>query len=367
MNDISIPWFGPEMGPREQERVAAVIASNYINDGSIAREFEQAIADLIGCSYCVAVTSGTAAISLALLALGIGPGDEVIVPDLTFIATANAARMIGANVKLVDVEPRRFTIDVDKVDTAIGPHTRAIIPVDVNGRGADYDALSALAEEKGLNLVCDAAESLGSKYKGRSLGTFGDAACFSFSANKTITSGQGGMVATNSERIYYRLRELKDQGRRCGGTGGDDLHPVIGYNFKYTNLQATIALAQLECIRERIARFAERDAWYREALSDCPGITFPERPNWDGEVLQWTDILCRDRPRLRQALQHSRIDTRAFWFPLHRQEPYKMEDSHFPNSIDVSQRGLWLPSSFSITRSQVARVRDVVREVMRSI
>ncbi len=232
MSDISIPWFGPEMGRREQERVAAVIASNYINDGSIAREFEQAITAFIGCRYCVAVTSGTAAISLALLALDIGPGDEVIVPDLTFIATANAVRMIGADVKLVDVEPRRFTIDVDKVGAAIGPRTRAIIPVDVNGRGADYDALSELAEKRGLNVVCDSAESLGSKYKGSLLGTFGDASCFSFSANKTITSGQGGMVATSSERIYYRLRELKDQGRRYGGTGGDDLHPVIGYNFK---------------------------------------------------------------------------------------------------------------------------------------
>jgi perosamine synthetase len=367
MNDISIPWFTPEMGRREQERVAAVIASNYINDGSIAREFEHAIAEFIGCRYCVAVTSGTAAISLALLALEIGPGDEVIIPDLTFIATANAARMIGADVKLVDIEPRRFTIDVDKVHTAIGPHTRAIIPVDVNGRGADYDALSALAKKEGLNLVCDAAESLGSKYRDRSLGSFGDAACFSFSANKTVTSGQGGMVATNSERIYYRLRELKDQGRRYGGTGGDDLHPVTGYNFKYTNIQAAIGLAQLERLRERIAKFAERDAWYREFLADCPGIEFPERPNWDGEVLQWTDVLCVDRGRLRQALRDSGIDTRAFWFPLHRQEPYKMEDLDFPNSVDVSQRGLWLPSSFSITRSQISRVSEVICEVMRSI
>src|SRR6516162_195553 len=167
MRDISIPWFGPEMGRREQERVAAVIASNYINDGSIAREFEQAIAEFVGCRYCVAVTSGTAAISLTLLALGIGPGDEVIVPDLTFIATANAVRMIGAGAKLIDVEPRRFTIDVDRVAAAIGPRTRAIIPVDVNGRGADYDALSDLVQRKGLKVVCDAAESLGSKYKGR--------------------------------------------------------------------------------------------------------------------------------------------------------------------------------------------------------
>src|SRR5262249_42189451 len=158
----------------------------------------------------------------------------------------------------------------------------------------------------------------------------------------------------------------KDQGRRHGGTGGDDLHPVLGFNFKYTNVQAALALAQFERLDERIAHFAERDAWYRELLLDCPGISFPERPNWKGQVLQWTDILCNDRPRLQQALRRSGIDTRAFWFPVHRQQPYKNEDSEFPNSIKVSQRGLWLPSSFSLTRSQAARVSQVVCEAMRS-
>src|SRR5256714_7613407 len=165
MSEISIPWFGPELGAPEQERVAKVIASNYINDGAVTREFERCIAERIGSRHCVAVTSGTAAISLALLALDVGPGDEVLVPDLTFVATANAARMIGANVRLIDIEPRRFTIDVEKAAKAIGPRTRAIIPVDVNGRGADYDALATLSQEKGLKIVCDAAESLGSKYR----------------------------------------------------------------------------------------------------------------------------------------------------------------------------------------------------------
>ena len=162
MKTISIPWFTPEFGGAvEQERLCAVLASNYVNDGAVAREFEQRIAELIGVKHCVAVTSGTAAISLALLAIGIEPGDEVLVPDLTFVATANAARMIGAEIKLVDVEPRRFAIDVDKAARAVGPRTRAIVPVDVNGRGADYNALQSLAQEKGLKIVCDSAEALG--------------------------------------------------------------------------------------------------------------------------------------------------------------------------------------------------------------
>jgi dTDP-4-amino-4,6-dideoxygalactose transaminase/predicted dehydrogenase len=365
MKEISIPWFAPEFGRLEQERVSAVLASNYVNDGTVSRELERRIAELIGVKHCVAVTSGTAAISLALSASGIGPGDEVLVPDLTFVATANAARMIGAEVKLVDVEPRRFAIDVDKAVRAVGPRTRAIVPVDVNGRGADYNALQSLAGEKGLKIICDSAEALGSKYYDRSLGTFGDAACFSFSAAKTVSSGQGGMVATNSDEIHSRLRELKDQGRRHGGSGGDDVHPVMGFNFKYTNLQAAVALAQLERFEERIARFAERDAWYRELLADCPGIVVPDPPNWDGEVLQWTDVLCDDRPRLQRALLEAGIDSRAFWFPLHRQEPYKTADAEFPVAIDISARGLWLPSAFSLTRSQLEQVARVVRDTVR--
>jgi perosamine synthetase len=366
MPKISIPWFAPEFGRLEQERVCAVLASNYVNDGAVSRELERRIAELIGVKHCVAVTSGTAAISLALSASGVGPGDEVLVPDLTFVATANAARMIGADVKLIDVEPRRFAIDVEKAARAVGPRTRALVPVDVNGRGADYNALQSLAQEKGLKIICDSAEDLGSKYFGGYLGTFGDAACFSFSASKTVSSGQGGMVATNSDAIHARLRELKDQGRRDGGTGGDDLHPVMGFNFKYTNLQAAIALAQLERFEERIAHFAERDAWYREFLADCPGIVVPDPRNWEGEVLQWTDILCCDRPRVQRALLEAGIDSRAFWLPVHRQEPYKAADADFPVAIDISARGLWLPSAFSLTRAQVEQVARVVRDSMRA-
>src|SRR3954468_20872882 len=142
-----IPWFQPQLDEREHARVAAVLATNYINDGAVTREFEKRLADRIGVTYCVAVTSGTPAIALALMGLGIGPGDEVIVPDLTFAATANAVRLADADVRLVDVEPVRFTLDVAKVRSAIGPRTRAIVPVDVNGRGADYDALAALCSE----------------------------------------------------------------------------------------------------------------------------------------------------------------------------------------------------------------------------
>jgi perosamine synthetase len=209
-----IPWFGPVVGDDESEAVRAVVATGYLNDGPVARGLEKGIADFLGVRHAVAVTSGTAAISLALMALGIDSEDEVIVPDLTFIATANAVRMAGAKVKLVDVDPERFTIDVAAAEAAIGPRTRAIVPVDVNGRAADYAALEAICQARGLALVCDAAEALGSRHQGQYLGTFGHAGCFSFSANKTVTSGQGGLIVTNDDVLHDRLRELKDQGRR---------------------------------------------------------------------------------------------------------------------------------------------------------
>ncbi len=357
-----IRWFYPLFDEKEKIAVLKVLESQYINDGEVTTELERTIASFLGCKHCVAVTSGTVAIALSLMALGVGPGDEVILPDFTFIATANAVRLVGAEVKLVDIEPVRFTIDPDRIRSAIGPRTKAIIPVDVNGRGADYEAIEKIAKEFGLKVICDSAEALGSKYKGKYLGTFGDAGCFSFSANKTVSSGQGGMIATNNTEIYHRLKELKDQGRRFGGTGGDDLHPVIGYNFKYTNLQAAIALAQFEKIGERLAHFQRRDRWYQEALSACEGITLPPLFSDSGEARQWTDLLSENRSTLEESFKSQSIDFRPFWFPIHRQKPYLSSDEGLENAIQVSKMGLWLPSSFQITREEIEKVATVIHQ-----
>lgn len=370
MNDSSspaIPWFGPELGSRERELLIEVMESNYINDGGVTRRFEAAAAQVAGTRHAVGVTSGTAAISLALMGLGVGRGDEVIVPDLTFAATANAVVMTGADVKLVEIEPRRLALDSALVEAAIGPRTRAVVTVDVNGRSADYEALEPIAHRHGLFIVTDSAEGFGSKRAGRPLGSFGIAACFSFSANKTVTCGQGGMVTTNDTALYHRLLELKDQGRRNQGTGGDDLHPVVGFNFKLTNLQAAIGLAQLEKLETRLELARERDRWYREALAGCPGIVLPDVDTSGGEVLQWTDALVERRAALRAALDQYRIGHRAFWFPLHSQQPFAADAADFPIATRISAQGLWLPSSFSLTRPEVERTAGVIRDTLRSL
>jgi perosamine synthetase len=358
-----IPWFCPEIGPRERELVSQVLESQYLNEGDVTKRFEQILADFLGVRHCVAVTSGTAALTLALMALGIGHGDEVIVPDFTFIATANAVRLAGADVKLVDIEPAQFTLDAEKVLQAISRRTKAILAVDVNGRGASYGDLETIAAQKGLYLLCDAAEALGSRYKDRYLGTFGDAGCFSFSANKTITTGQGGLIATADTEVYHRLLELKDQGRRTRGTGGDDLHPVMGYNFKFTNLQAAVGLAQFEKLRERLDHARQREEWYLQRLGNHPRLVLPSRNNREGEVTQWTDLLADDRNAVEAALRKAGIGFRCFWHPLHRQGPYAAEDEDFTQSIETSRNGLWLPSSFSLTEEQGERTAEVLRRL----
>jgi perosamine synthetase len=361
----AIPWFGPEVGLREKELLAEVIDSNYINDGPVTRRFEAEIARLAGTKYAVGVTSGTAAISLALMGLGVGRGDEVIVPDLTFAATANAVAMTGAEVRLVDIEPVRFSLDAQKVRAALTPKTRAIVTVDVNGRGAGYAALEPLAKETGLFLVTDSAEGLASRHGGKPLGSYGNAGCFSFSANKTVSTGQGGMITTSDEALHGRLRELKDQGRRHQGTGGDDLHPALGFNFKLTNLQSAVGLAQLEKLQARLAFARERDRWYRAALGDCPGIVLPAVDIAGGEAVQWTDALVERRDLLRKAFDAGRIGHRAFWFPVHAHKPYAAPAERFPAATRVSAQGLWLPSAFSLTQAEVARTCDVIRSALK--
>ena len=352
-------WFAPKLVGKELELISKVLESGYLNDGQITKNFESALAEKIGVKYCVAVTSGTTAITAALLAAGVGPGDEVIVPALTFIATANAATLIGAKVKLVDVRRDNLTIDPELVEKAITPKTKAIVSVDVNGRLCDYGALELLAKKHGIHLICDAAEALGTYALTKKL--YGDFACFSFSANKFITTGQGGIIATNSKEFNDRLRELKDQGRRFTGTGGDDLHPVMGFNFKFTNVQAAIGMAQLEALDARIQQALHRDEFYYSRLKLNLDVEIPKTES-GLEVLQWTDLLVENRDELKGQMERGGFGTRAFWFPLHFQKPYHLDESLGVTEA-CSKRGLWLPSSFDINDSVMIQVCDLINKV----
>lgn len=349
-----IPWWQPHIEKEDYHFIKKALDENYVNEGPLATQFEKEIATLLNVKYAVATNNCTIALFLALKAAGVSRGDEVIVPDITFIATANAVDLLGAKPVLVDIDPETLTISTEAVERAITKKTRAIVPVHVTGRGADMAKIIKIAKAHNLIVVEDAAEALLSEHKGKFLGTIGDAGCFSFSPNKTISTGQGGIIVTNKKHIYEALKPLKDQGRPVRGTGGDDTHNTIGYNLKFTDLQAAIGLGQLKHLCERIERMRRNYELYQTHLKGVGDIRiFPSRA---GEVPQWTDIATEKRDELEAYLRTRNIDSRKYWHPIHRQLAYKKPDKNFPESIRLSPLSLWLPSAFTLTDKDILRV-----------
>ncbi|MBZ5557745.1 MAG: DegT/DnrJ/EryC1/StrS family aminotransferase [Acidobacteriia bacterium] len=366
MSDRSIPWWAPKIGDGEYALVRDVLASDYLNEGDVTTRFEREIAALVGARHAVATTSGTSALFLALAALGVGHGDEVIVPDLTFIATANAVKLTGATPVLVDIDRATLNMSPDAFERAITPRTRAVMPVHVSGRAADLTAIGTIANARRIPIVEDAAEALTSRAGGRALGTIGAAGCLSFSPNKSITTGQGGMVLTDDDALHGRLRELKDHGRPVRGTGGDDVHHSVGFNFKLTNLQAAVGLGQLAYLRERLDRQKRNYEIYARGLAGLDGLTLPGFNLAGGEVPLWTDAIVERRGALDTFLDARRMHCRRFWFPLHTQAPYRQPDDRFPNAMWAGPRALWLPSAFTLTDRDVECVVASVRECLKS-
>jgi perosamine synthetase len=359
-----IEFWTPQFGVDEKALVTDVIDSGFLNDGEVTTQFERRMAELLGCKHVVATTSGTASIFLALAGIGVGAGDEVIVPDVTFIATANAVTLTGAKPVLVDIEPERLTLDPRSTERAITARTRAIVPVHVSGRASDLGAIMDIAGRYGLLVVEDAAEALISKHNGRCLGTFGIAGCFSLSPNKTVTTGQGGLVATDDDRLHTRLRELKDQGRPVRGTGGDDSHNSVGFNFKFTNVQAAVGLGQLKDLQRRLGRMRSNYRGYAEGLQGVKGISVLPFCIEGGEVPQWTDVLVDRCDELYDHLATKGIRCRRFWHPLHTQTPYRMSGNSFPNSVKQVPRAMWLPSAFTLSDADVMNVCDEIRKFL---
>ena len=358
----TIPWWRPETGAEEREMVLRVLDSNYLNDGDVTTEFERRMAARLGARHAVAVTSGTTAIFLALVAAGVAAGDEVIVPDLTFIATANAATLTGATPVLVDVDPGTLNMAPDAFPGAITGRTKAVVPVHVSGRAAPLEHILPLARDRGVVVIEDAAEALFSSHAGRYLGTFGRAGCFSFSPNKTITTGQGGLVVTDDESLAVRLRQLKDQGRPVRGTGGNDVHASIGFNFKLTNLQSAVGIAQLDRLDSRADRLKKIYRGYRDGLAGVGQIRVLPFAVDRGESPQWVDVLATDRDRLVAFLLEHDMHCRPFWYPLHTQRPYRRPDADFPNAMSVADRALWLPSALSLSDDDVSAVCTRIRQ-----
>lgn len=331
------PWIGEE----EKAAVVAYLDSGgWLTEFRKTREFEQAIADFTGARYASIVSNGTVSLYAALWSLEVGPGDEVIVPDYTMIASANAVLLAGARPVLVDVNPQDLCLDLELAEAALTERTKALLFVSVNGRAPDMDRLVALARRHGLFLVEDAAQSLGSCWRGRHLGTFGDIGSFSFSAPKIITTGQGGALVTEDETWIERIRRFRDFGRE---RSGEDEHISLGFNFKFTDLQAVIGLAQMGKLAWRVQRKKTMFELYRSELVDLPQVEFLRTDLAD--CAPWfVDILVADPSALQQHLLERGIGSRRFYPAVHTQAPYR-EPLSRPHAESAAARGLWLPSS----------------------
>jgi len=361
------PVAEPEIGEEELRNVIEAVKSGWISSkGRFIEEFESSFARYIGVKYGVATSNGTTALHLALVALGIGPGDEVIVPDLTFAATINAVIYTGAKPVIVDINPDYWSIDPEKLEKAITPRTKAVMPVHLYGHPCDMDAIMGIASEHNLYVVEDAAEAHGAEYKGRKVGSFGHISCFSFYGNKIITTGEGGMCLTNDEELAERIRVLRDHGmnprRRYW-------HDVIGFNYRMTNLQAAIGAAQLGKIERFIKRKREIAKVYAEELSSIEGITLhPEMP-WAKCVYWLYSILVDEgkvkitRDVLAEKLEGYGIETRKFFYPLHEMQIYR-KYAIFTYSISskISRQGLNLPSSVKLSNEDVRYIATKIRE-----
>lgn len=355
MADYRIHQWEPAFGHEEEEAVASAVASGWVTEHRLTREFEARFAAYVGSRFCQATNNGTVAIALALMSLEIGPGDEVLVPDLTFVATANAVKLAGATPVLVDIRRDNNGIDPDAAAQAITPRTAALLPVHFNGRSADMVALRALAKRKSLAVVEDAAQALGSRLDGRHLGTSGEVGCFSFATTKLITTAQGGMLVSDREDLYLKIVRLKDQGRLERSW---NYHPALGFNFKFTDLQAALGLAQMDRLEERLAHKRRMYGRYRERLQHVPGLTMGNFGD-TGEVPWFIDVYCDHRDELAASLREAGIETREFYRPLHREESCRCS-GEFPIADDVSARGLWLPSSPGLTNAQIDDVCDAI-------
>jgi len=350
------------MTGNELALLKAVLDSNFLNDGEVTEEFARKIATLTDAKFGIGVTSGTAAIYLSLVALGVTRGDEVIVPDMTFIATANAVSMTGARPVLADVDPGTLNISAAAMESAITSKTKAVVPVHVSGRAADMENILRFCRQRDLMVVEDAAEGFCSRGGDRYLGTLGHTGCFSFSPNKVITTGQGGVIVTDDEAIFHRLRELKDQGRPVRGTGGADTHNSIGFNFKLTNLQSAVGLGQLEKLDARLKRIRQTYRIYHDELAGVKGIHLLPFKIDKGEQPQWIDALAERRDELDTFLAKNGAGCRRFWFPLHTQKPYRRDDAEFPNSTRLGKQAIWLPSAFQMADSDVKTVCRLIKK-----
>ena len=366
----AIPVSRPDLSDRERAYLMAAYDSTWISSkGPFVEEFERRFGEFVGAEHAISCVNGTAALHLALLGLGIGPGDEVVVPDLTYVATANAVRYVGAEPVLADCDPRTWTLDPSSLQRLVTKRTRAVIAVHLHGFPCDMGRIAEIAEGAGVCVIEDAAEAHGARFLGRPVGSWGDVATFSFYGNKIITTGEGGMVCTSCEALADRVRRLRGQG----------VDPTVeywfdrvGYNYRMTNPSCAVGLGQLERFEEFRGKRAAVKGWYDESVADAGLPVRCQCAVVDSEPVLWMYGVCvgeeagASRDALRRGLAAAGIETRPFFYPLHHLPMYQdcRTDAGCPVTCSVAGRGVMLPTHTGLSRADVRRVVAAACEAM---
>lgn len=370
-----IPVSGPSITQKEIEYVTDAVTNAWYGNANVYyKRFEEAFAKYLGVRFAISLPSCTSAIHLSLLALGIGPGDEVIVPDATWIASAAPVTYVGATPVFADIEPETWCLSAESFKECITERTKAVIPVDLYGGMPDMDAIREIADYHGIAIVEDAAEAIGSEYTGKKAGSLGDTGVFSFHGSKTLTTGEGGMLVTNREDLYDRVLFLRDHGRKPG-----DImfyNAEIAWKYKMSSLQAALGLAQLERVEELLARKREIFFWYQKRLVELKGIRLNSEPEgtkntyWMVTVILDQNIGLR-KDQLMKLMSEQGIDCRPFFHPLSSipacQQLKEAEKARQRNQVSyaISPYGVNLPSGLNLTEDMVDFVCDALRNVIR--
>ena len=356
-----VSWWRTDIGDREIAAIENAIRGRHINSGPLSRQLEHALAEQLEVPHVVLTTSGSVALVLAMIAAGIGPGDEVIIPAVPFIAPAHAARLLGAKVVLADVlSERRPTIDPDRIEEAITERSKAIVVIHPNGKACDLDRINEIARKSGVVVIEDTAQAFRSRGHKGWLGTASDFGTFSLGITKLITTGEGGFVVVHDEEKAEKLRRVRNHGTIAIV---DNVFPSLGCNFRMTDLQAAMGLAQIKALQEKIDGVSRVYEFYAQRLSDIPSIEMLDLRIEEGELPLWMEVLCDERDRVVIEMEGRGIQTKPF-HPSLVESPHLQVDGDFPNAARLAARGLTLPSGADQSEADLQRTVDTLREVI---
>jgi len=359
---------GPSISEKEIEYVTIALKEGWNENWSgYIREFEHQFSQYIGVKYAMTTSSCTGAMHLSLVALGIGPGDEVLVPELTWVATASVVEYVGAKPVFIDVDEETWTINPQRIESAINSRTKAIMPVHLYGHPAQIDSIEKIADQHNLHIIEDAAPAIGALFNGKNVGTFGDFAAFSFQGAKMLVTGEGGMLVTDSEELYLKAKQYGDHGRSLTSPSSF-LIDKVGYKYKMSNIQAALGLAQLERIDELITKKRQIFTWYFDRLNSIDGLHTNHEADWARSIYWMTSIFLKSkfnisRDELIELLKKDMIDTRPVFPPISHFPMWPQIDN--PIATDIGRNAMNLPSGHNLSEDQVDYICERIRRHLR--